>query len=476
MKCFMDQRDLLFQFENKYSFLYGIEVNGVPIYTSLRDGVLKCLQNHTSSVVHVKEKKGRIYLRRIVDGFFKLYKCRNAKTLVFTSTMFRRDKGRNLAAEFLMDRYCQTVVCEWPSRNTQFDVAYLYDKYKEKYIPLDYCLIYSKIYRIVHRKEYNTLVEEQREKIKKLFALRKDYFSDEDCPAIEYLILEVPKTFADIYIGQKIFKTIFKNYKHIEYAIDFWGAGRENIIPVLPGKPKSIELQHGIITENHPGYIYPQFANKICKDFFSRKLLVYGKKTRDLLTQKSVFMKEQIEIIGNPRIIKCKELFDFGGKKRNIILFTSQPFEQDGAAEGYYETMLPILRRIQEILDSSEKWKEYHLVVKLHPRENNGIAKWYRERLGKCVVYDNSSQLFELLNQTFLHITVSSTTLYEAALFGVPSAVIGFNGIVDEKNYGFKIWTIQNEEDIFEILSRCNDEKTYKIYQGYLKNQTIKYM
>ena len=75
--------------------------------------------------------------------------------------------------------------------------------------------------------------------------------------AIDLLIREMPVSYASTAISQQVFRRLFRKYENIKYAIDFWGSGRENIIPVLPGDFEAVELQHGIITEFHPGYIYP---------------------------------------------------------------------------------------------------------------------------------------------------------------------------------------------------------------------------
>ena len=91
-------------FEEKYSFLYGLLVNGVPIYTSFRDGVLQRLRDGEVALSSAEdEPKSKISIRRILHSWYKKRKYKKAKTLIFTSTVYRRDKGRNLAAEYLLD-------------------------------------------------------------------------------------------------------------------------------------------------------------------------------------------------------------------------------------------------------------------------------------------------------------------------------------------------------------------------------------
>ena len=135
----------LYDFEKKYSFLYEIEWNGVPVYTCFRDSVSLILSGEANNnEAEYQVEKGKIYLRRIWDSFWKIRKLKKAKTLIFTSTMFRRDYGRNLAAEYLMDKYPDGVVFEWPSRTDLYDIAYFQDDRKDRYCPLDfYILLYK---------------------------------------------------------------------------------------------------------------------------------------------------------------------------------------------------------------------------------------------------------------------------------------------------------------------------------------------
>lgn len=468
----MGIEETLLRFEKKYMFLYEIEVNGFPVYTCFHDRVnLLLSEDETEKKVECENEKGRIYPKRILDSFLKFKKFKKSKTLIFTSAVFRRDYGRNLAAEYLMEKYPESVVFEWPSRTDAYDVAYFQDPKKDRYCPIDFYVLAHKIYSRLHHKEETILEEKCRKRL-------IDYFSKESIVedmvgerVIEMLIQEMPKSYASTAISQQLFRKMFRKYKNIEYAIDFWGSGRENIIPVLPGKFEAVELQHGIITEFHPGYIYPTKANEKCKRFFARTLLLYGEATKKLLTQKSVFTEKQVEVIGNPRILKYKQEFGESSEKRQYILFTSQPFEQDVQGAEYYNKVIPILQNIQKQLNTDEKWKKYSLAIKLHPRENNGIKNKYEDNIPGCKVFDNATQLYELLGKSFLHITATSTTLYEAALFDTPTVLVSYQGYKSEAVFGFRVKKIKNKlpDELVELTE-------YEDYLKYLKDQTLNYM
>lgn len=469
----MTIEETLFEFETKYPFLYEIEVNGVPVYTCFRDDLFSILSgSNQREKTKIQEEKGRIYPKRILDSFIKLYRFRKANTLVFTSTIFRRDYGRNLAAEYLTEKYPNTVIFEWPSRTDAYDRAYFNDEHKEKYCPLDFYIVFYKVYSLLCKEKQARLEKQCRKRLKKAFDEAPVYESKIEKKAVDFIITHVPESYATTVISQQVFRKLFSKYKNIKYAVDFWGSARENIIPVLPGKFESIELQHGIITGDHPGYLYPQGANHLCKSFFDRTLLVYGETTKQFLAKKSVFKEEQMEVIGNPRILMYKRNFGIKSENRNLILFTSQPFEQDGTAVNYYRTIIPILKEIENNIPEDS----FSLGVKLHPRENNGIMKLYKESLPKCEVFDNTSQLFDLLCKTYLHITVSSTTLYEAALFGCPTVRLEFDKRDSVRVYGFRTWCVSTIDEVKQMMKQCYDREQYDNYLKYLIKETMRYM
>lgn len=462
----------LLKFEKKYPFLYEIESNGVPIYTCFRDTVSLILTRETlDRQTEYTAENGKIYLKRIRDSWLKFRKFKKAKTLIFTSSMFRRDYGRNLAVEYLMDQYPDAVVFEWPSRTDTYDLAYFQDLQKERYCPIDFYIMVYKLYSYFHRRQKAILEDCCRNRMRSYFQAMENPENECEQKAIDLLLQEIPKSYASTAISQQLFRKFFKNYHNIEYAIDFWGSGRENIIPALPGKFETIELQHGIITEFHPGYIYPEGANKKCKRFFERTMLLYGEATKQLLIRKSVFKEENIKVIGNPRIQKYKQEVEHGKNKRKYILFTSQPFEQDVKGSNYYSEMIPILQRIQKQLETDEKWNGYQLAIKLHPRENNGIKVRYEESIQGCVVFDNTTQLYKLLGESVIHITANSTTLYEAALFDVPTVLFPYQGYKPEEIFGFKVIVVEER-----LPDELRDVEFYEKYLQFLKIETLKYM
>lgn len=471
----MSRIEKLLKFENKYPKLYEILANGVPVYASMRDGVNFVLNNDNDGALTQSVKdQGKISIRRIVDSFIKLKKFRNAKSAVFTSSVYRRDRGRNLSAEFLMDKYPDTVVFEWPSRNESFDYAYFKDKLKDKYCPLEYYLIYNKIYLKLHKHEYNRLCDDCRQRLNDIFI--EETSNESHRKAIEYIKTRMPDSYAANIMNQRVFKKLFISYKNLEYAIDFWGAARENIIPVLPSNPQSIELQHGLISSEHPGYIYPEFVADLDYDFFKRKFLVYGERIKELLCDLSVFNKERIEVVGNPRIMEYKKKFSLSEEDRTLILFTSQPYEQDGIGINYYDTVIPYLQSVQEFLLENDELRGFKLAIKLHPREDNSVAVLYKQLLPESIVYENSDELYELLNRSYIHITVNSTVLFEALAFEVPTTVIQYDYCTLDKIYSGANVVSDKPNSIKSIANILLDRNCYNKYLQSLTKSISAYM
>ena len=230
-----------------------------------------------------------------------------------------------------------------------------------------------------------------------------------------------------------------------------------------------------MITRFHPGYIYPEFVRTVKSDFFKRKLLVYGEATKTLLINKSIFMDEQIEVIGNPRISMYKKLYAREENKRNLILFASQPYYiQSGKDFNYYATVIPILKCIKSSLSNEKGWNHYKLAVKLHPIEASSVKALYSSELPGVEIYGSDTDLFEVLSCSYLHITATSTTLYEAAEFEVPSLMIRYANFTDISVYGFPVKTINDKTDTEAKLREIMAE--YDEYLEYLIAKTREYM
>lgn len=473
----MEQLEKLFEFENKYKRLYDITLSGFPVYTVLRGNLQMILRGERlvqSDAYPIK--KDRISIKRIVDSFLKFRKFKDSMTLIFTSSVYRRDYGRNLAVEYLIERYPKACVFEWPTREKLYDDAYVNDALIEKYCPMEYYLLVYKVYKMFHKREYDRYRNQCVLQIKGIFNTLDERCENDFKNAIEYIQEAMPQSYASIAMSQKIFQKLFQKYRHVKYAIDFWGSARENIIPVLQGNPESIELQHGVITSSHPGYVYPEFV-KGKQPFFQRRVLVYGRSTKDILCNNSIFEERKVDIIGNPRIKKYLEEHRRETQERKYLLFTSQPYEQDFGFSGYYDTVFEFLRELKECIHSNVDYSDYKIAIKLHPRENENIKKRYAEVLGDDVEYFGSDKdLYGLLSQTFIHFTVNSTVLYEAAEFGCPTIIFPYGKFDMKQMFGEHTRIVSTKQGMVQCLEELSDVQEYDKYLKYLVQITKEFM
>lgn len=464
--------DILFDFETKYPFLYRLTVNGVPLYTCLRDSTLMTLrEGDTGCGTDGLESKGRIYPKRLLDGMFRLPMLRRAKTVIFTSAVYRRDYGRNLAAEYLTERYPEAAVFEWPSRNEAFDRAYFSDPMRKRYCPLDFYLVIYKLAHRIHRKRLSKEADRVRLQLQEEFAAAPPPKNENETAAIQSLLDTLPGSYVTTKLSHRIFQRLFRRYESLKYAIDFWGSGRENVFPVLPGNPEKIELQHGLINSTHPGYIYPAFVGGLETDFFKRTLLVYGEKTKRLLCENSVFSENRVEVIGNPRLKMYRCVFGVREQERNLILFTSQPFEQDGKGTHYYDYVIPQLQALEQYLNEAFG-ESIRLCVKLHPREGVEIVERYKSKLVRTEIMLPDSPLYELLLRSYIHITTNSTVLYEATAFNVPTITLNYGSFNVRQIFGNDVIAAENGQDLVNKFQALTGNEARAEYLEKLRAMT----
>lgn len=465
----MNQFDKLIEFEKKYPSLYDIEINGFPVYTVMRQGLygINARKIDSREAKNINQNKKYISFRRIVDSFIGIHKHRSVKVLIFSSSSYRRDHLHNFGVEYLQKMYPDSIAFEWPNHNRKQDLEY---KNEKDIIPIDYYLVLSKLYSFVYRKEYNRLYNDCLNFLEDIFKKKdNDFFN-----WIDYLKKNMCSSYAKTGISHIIFSKLFKNY-YPNMIIDFFGSARENIYPVFMNNPELIELQHGILTKEHTGYIYPDFVKKNSCYLFNRKILVYGESSKNILCNYSVFEDFQIEIIGNPRIKMYLNSKYMKIENKILILFTSQPFEQDGICKNYYNTIIPYLNEILNILNKNKFYMKYKLGIKLHPREGNNIIDLYKKHLGKDVFYyGNDAELYDLLVKSYLHITVNSTCLYEATQFKCPTITIKYGEFKNKETFGEQVIEVSNIEELNQCFN--NLETKYNNYLSELQKITKEFM
>lgn len=225
-------------------------------------------------------------------------------------------------------------------------------------------------------------------------------------------------------------------------------------------KAKVYDLQHGIIYSWHPGYFEPDHQ---IKDYFKTAQigeLVYGKGFQNIFIKNSVKPNKLI-VIGNV----LSNVSTIQAKSSKNIVFTLQFTNDRNIVELEKEKLIikNFLRNIKESLIENN----FRVLLKNHPRYNNVIE--LNDFFTEFEFIDYTEKAInELLNDTFLHITLSSTSIFEFAQAGVPSFLVdnnlGKKIFIDEYHYPQPDFSINF---LSKILSNTEE---YNIFQDNLKH------
>lgn len=229
---------------------------------------------------------------------------------------------------------------------------------------------------------------------------------------------------------------------------------------------KIIELQHGLIASQDIFYLFPDSVRSIAKNaLFADKILVYGDYWKYLLSKGNEYEKKQIDTIGyylsDSIYFSAKEEFHLReitcGK--TILLITTQTFLHDIFIN--YVQKHAYNLKLNEII-----------ILKPHPSE---VINCYDCLKGLKNVYVLNYNVNLLLKSCDWHISIFSTTIFDALRFGKKSACIDveiFSDYIDAVvSLGFarKISFNENPFQIFRgdevVISENLQGQYFSIYK-----------
>ena len=200
-------------------------------------------------------------------------------------------------------------------------------------------------------------------------------------------------------------------------------AAKEMDIPV-------IEIQHGVSNNLHPSYNWPAWACDRKSELpLANKMFMWGSYWTENHIAKGFWKKEDLLPFGfcrmdeeRKKVHKCGHIAN--NKKSNLInlLFTpSRDTRKESVS--FFSSFLKIV---------TQQNLKLMLNIKMHPNESadahfyEDLHKQYPEL---CKIYKHADcSLYELLSISDLHLSVHSTTHYEAIGLQTPTMVIGLNG------------------------------------------------
>ena len=425
-------KEILFAFEQKYN-PYEFRALGFPTWLLVREPMYNFIRGVLSNShdYQISAKIGRnltYVLRRVCKYWRNRELTKEQIDVAFVSNAsFRRGTASSPCDNIFIDTVLdflppdlRYVVIEYPTL-TDFDEKLFGSRYDKRTLPLDlfvpqawFNLQLLRFQRDHYRKEIERLFAFPTHSVKRIMVPAEDELITF---AKAVLLQETIKYVA----ATRAFARVFQCWTP-KVVVDIAGASRFTY-PYWGKTAYYLEIQHGVITEHHPGYIYPMCARESLKDFFDKRYLaLYGKLYRDILISQSTWAKERLLITGNPRYSKLvlldRRLFNKHLKNpldQKILLFTSQP-------SGFVQNTL------REFLNEMMKGlpNDYLVVIKLHPRESRHHNPYRRlEKQYKNVrVIAESPDLANLLYHSYLHISIASTIIQEAIYFGTPNVII----------------------------------------------------
>jgi hypothetical protein len=221
----------------------------------------------------------------------------------------------------------------------------------------------------------------------------------------------------DVFFTQyRVWSRFLETHPKLTHAFPVCHYHREGCILALKRKKiEVIELQHGLIACEDIFYIFPEAIKPIReRALFADRMLVYGEFWKKRLEKGYEYPAQNIDVVGyylysNTTIaVHVREAIEKAAANKKIILVTTQTFMHDH----FMNYVSWLANNIQA------NGHPYIILVKPHPAERPGLYENLDSLPGVKVMSESIDVLFQFAS---LHISVYSTTLYDAVRFGVPN-------------------------------------------------------
>lgn len=218
---------------------------------------------------------------------------------------------------------------------------------------------------------------------------------------------------------------------------------------------QTFELQHGIVTHNHPHVLRGSARPYRAKLPIANQILLYGDYWKHEL-DKSGFYEDELVPVGNIRIDRYRDMRVKYQKKRRDhscrILLTTQGLDTERLV-CFIEEFLSLARH---------RDVSVALSIKLHPLYDSS-SEIYRQRLDQHSNVDiflgsEGPATFELLTQVDLHLSIASACHYDALGVGVPTVILPLEGfeMVEALYKDGNAFMARTPEQLFDIIERLH--------------------
>ena len=184
---------------------------------------------------------------------------------------------------------------------------------------------------------------------------------------------------------------------------------------------KVVEFQHGFIDRSHPGYSWSPYAQAYKKSMpMPDLLLLYGDYWCGEL-RATGFWDKELRSVGSVRVDRYRKINRMNQKKEQAynLLLTTQGVDVE-----------KVISFISDFLEMARGKLEFNLFIKLHPGyetdKERYTAAFQMKKNVRVLLGSEPPSTFELLTQTHLHLSISSTCHYDALALGVPTVILPF--------------------------------------------------
>jgi len=378
-------------------------------------------------------------MRASIYYFCKLIFITRKYDVVFVSSVFfnRGEGGQNLLFKPMIE-FCESNGLNYTIfEDTDLKGAYNKFKRNNKAVPFDFI----SLVQIMLKKIYN-------------FKYKKPITKEE-------IYLRESK------VSECLRKLFFKKFHSKIYITLIWN--NVTLWRTIDSSACIVDYQHGIISDGDEAHIKDGYPPLI-KSINGIVTLVYGNTFKDILidNDKSRFYSERNVI--NTGIYKNNIKSMNKIKKNNKkILFTLQitpDFEEKTINALYIEIVEELMNVNAEFLRKNN----YEIIFRHHPRYNTincqDIILGY-----DFVSFDIQTPMVELLNTVALHITFHSTSVFEAAMVGVPTIFIDMHKnfspneiFLKQYKYPCRNLVIRHYDQFESILFALEEQQVYSNY------------
>ena len=216
---------------------------------------------------------------------------------------------------------------------------------------------------------------------------------------------------------------------------------------------ETIEFQHGLTDRYEPMVSWSGYAKKY-KKFMAipDKILLYGTYFVDEL-KKTGFWNQELIAVGNQQIEKNR-------KKINQVKGADDPIKIFLATQGFNtENLITFMKNFMNTIK-----QKVELIIKLHPQYDTSSKFWienFTSYDNVLIIDDNNIPTLHLINECDLHLSIWSTTHYEAIGLGKPTVVLPLEGWENVKDLVVKgyAYFVNDHYELQELIKRCDWER-----------------